>query len=151
MEIKFGPSSLITIESSGHARPFDRMPVEEHTCRHPRRDVEGLVTASHLSVDMHSCQLVCVHVCIATCTATAQLTCQDCCNHSCTAAITLTCWISENLFQEKEKGPTFLVDKGPVHLLQVQSYASIAPSTYSASFVGWHHGIGCQPPAQKRK
>ena len=41
------------------------------------------------------------------------------------------------------------MDKGPVHLLQVQSYASIAPSTYSASFVGWHHGIGCQPPAQK--
>ena len=128
MEIKFGPSSLITIESSGYARPFDRTPVEEHTCRHPRRDVEGLVTASHCN---------------------AQLTCQDCCNHSCTAAITLTCWISENLFQEKEKGPTFLVDKGPVHLLQVQSYASIAPSTYSASFVGWHHGIGCQPPACK--
>ena len=100
---------------------------------------------------MHSCQLVCVHVCIATCTATAQLTCQDCCDHSCTAAITLTCWISENLFQEKEKGPTFLVDKGPVHLLQVQSYASIAPSTYSASFVGWHHGIGCQPPAFSKK
>ena len=73
MEIKFGPSSLITIESSGYARPFDRTPVEEHTCRHPRRDVEGLVTASHCN---------------------AQLTCQDCCNHSCTAAITLTCWIS---------------------------------------------------------
>ena len=71
VENKFGPSSLITIESSGYARPFDRMPVEEHTYRHPRRDVEGLVTASHLSVDMHSCQLVCVHVCIATCTATA--------------------------------------------------------------------------------
>ena len=52
MEIKFGPSSLITIESSGYARPFDRTPVEEHTCRHPRRDVEGLVTASHLLVDM---------------------------------------------------------------------------------------------------
>ena len=48
MEIKFGPSSLITIESSGYARPFDRIPVEEHTCRHPRRDVEGLVTASFL-------------------------------------------------------------------------------------------------------
>ena len=32
--------------------------------------------------------------------------------------------------------------------LQIQSYASIAPSTYSASFVGWHHGIGCQPPAE---
>ena len=29
----------------------------------------------------------------------------------------------------------------------LQNYASIAPSTYSASFVGWHHGIGCQPPA----
>ena len=53
----------------------------------------------------------------------------------------------KTLFWEKEKLPTLLVDKGPVHLLQVQSYASIAPSTYSASFVGWHHGIGCQPPA----
>ena len=34
-----------------------------------------------------------------------------------------------------------------VKRLQVQSYASIALSTYSASFVGWHRGIGCQPPA----
>ena len=39
--IKFEPSSLITIESSGYARPFDRIPVEEHTCMHPRRDVVG--------------------------------------------------------------------------------------------------------------
>ena len=52
MENKFGPSSLITIESSGYARPFDRMPVEEHTCRHPRRDVEGLVTASLQSLSL---------------------------------------------------------------------------------------------------
>ena len=34
-----------------------------------------------------------------------------------------------------------------VKRLQAQNYASIAPSTYSASFVGWHDGIGCQPPA----
>ena len=30
---------------------------------------------------------------------------------------------------------------------QVQSYAFLAPYTYSPSFVGWHHSIGCQPPA----
>ena len=34
-----------------------------------------------------------------------------------------------------------------VNFRQVQSYASIAPFTYSAGSVGWHHGIGCQPPA----
>ena len=58
MEIKFGPSSLITIESSGYARPFDRTPVEEHTCMHPRKDVEGLVTAPHLSIVAH-CHMYC--------------------------------------------------------------------------------------------
>ena len=56
-----------------HTHPPTHTHTHTHTCRHPRRDVEGLVTASHCN---------------------AQLTCQDCCNHSCTAAITLTCWIS---------------------------------------------------------
>ena len=32
-----------------------------------------------------------------------------------------------------------------VKLRQVQNYASIAPSTYSASFVGWHHGKAASP------
>ena len=32
-----------------------------------------------------------------------------------------------------------------VKLRQLQNYASIAPSTYSASFVGWHHGKAASP------
>ena len=31
----------ISIGTSGYARPFDRMPVEKHTCMHPRKDVES--------------------------------------------------------------------------------------------------------------
>ena len=50
--------------------------------------------------------------------------------HVCCALHYLKTW-----FWKKERCPT-LVDKGPVHLLQLQSYASIAPSALSASFVG---------------
>ena len=37
VEIKFDGSSLGLFRSSVYARPFDRMPVEKHTCKHPER------------------------------------------------------------------------------------------------------------------
>ena len=69
---KFEPASLITIESSGYARPFDRMPVEKHTCRHPRRDVEGFYC---FALHRNTCPQ---HVCNMSAPTCPQHVCQDC-------------------------------------------------------------------------